>query len=147
LGADTIGHTAAWRVGGRTICVMPSGLDRPFPPENRQLWDNLAAYPGATMVSEFPFGTAASSLTLRKRNKLIVAFSLGVVISQSSERGGAMNAYRFALEQKKPTATFEEDGTDSTSGNKVIRLGKLPGRVFPADHPDKGAWSEWLLQL
>ena len=64
LGADTIGHKAAWRAGGKTICVMPCGLDRPFPPENRQLWHDLTAYPGAAMISEFPFGTAASSLTL-----------------------------------------------------------------------------------
>jgi DNA processing protein len=159
LGADTIGHKAAWRAGGETICVMPCGLDRPFPPENRQLWHDLTAYPGAAMISEFPFGTAASSLTLRKRNKLIVAASLGVLVSQSSERGGAMNAYRFALEQRKPTATFKEDGTESTSGNKVIRLGRalaagkqlrlddIPGRAFPADRADKDAWAEWLRRL
>ena len=59
LGADTIGHTAAWEAAGKTLCVMPCGLDRPFPPENRGLWNSLIGYPGATMVSEFPFGTAA----------------------------------------------------------------------------------------
>lgn len=144
LGADTIGHKAAWGVGGRTLCVMPCGLDRPFPPENRTLWEALLDYPGATMISEFPFGTAASTLTLRKRNKLILAASRGVLVSQSSAKGGAMNAYRFALEQRKPTATFAEDGTDSTSGNRVIRTGKPPGQVFPLDRADKDAWGQWL---
>lgn len=146
LGADAIGHRAAWRAGGKTLCVMPCGLDRPFPPENRQLWNELLSYPGATMVSEFPFGTAASSLTLRKRNKLIVAAALGVLVSQSSAKGGAMNAYRFGLEQKKPVATFEGDGTDATSGNEVIRKGQPPGVVFPADTPDPDAWDQWLRQ-
>src|SRR4051794_20188412 len=107
LGADTIGHEAALHAGGPTVLVMPCGLDRPFPPENKQFWEELLHYNAATMVSEFPFGTAAASLTLRKRNKLIVAFALGVMLSQTSQKGGAMNAYRFAVEQRKPVATFE----------------------------------------
>lgn len=146
LGADTIGHKAAREVGGKTLCVMPCGLDRPFPPENRKLWNELLKYPGATMVSEFPFGTAASSLTLRKRNKTIVAASLGVLLSQSSAKGGAMNAYRFAEEQHKPVATFESDGSDQTSGNRMIADRELFG-TFPADRADKGAWEQWLRGL
>ena len=34
LGADSIGHKAARDAGGRTLCVMPCGLDTVFPPEN-----------------------------------------------------------------------------------------------------------------
>src|SRR2546422_3011738 len=95
LGADSIGHTAAFEAKGQTICVMPCGLDRPFPPENRDLWDRVLKDEGGVFISEFPFGTRASSLTLRRRNKLIVAAALGVLVSQSSTTGGAMNAYRF----------------------------------------------------
>jgi DNA processing protein len=144
LGADTIGHKAAREVGGKTLCVMPCGLDRPYPPENRNLWNALAEYRGATMVSEFPFGMAASALTLRKRNKTIVAASLGVLVSQSSTKGGAMNAYRFSLEQHKPVATFEDDGTDATSGNVAIRISGRSVSVFSADRDDKDAWEQWL---
>ena len=32
IGADSIGHKAARDVDGRTICVMPCGLDKVFPP-------------------------------------------------------------------------------------------------------------------
>ena len=45
LGADTIGHRAAFDAGGYTICVLPGGLDRPFPPENGDLWKQLLVYP------------------------------------------------------------------------------------------------------
>jgi DNA processing protein len=121
LGADSIGHRAAWEARGRTIAVMPCGLDRPFPPENRPLWEELLHSPLAVFVSEFAFGIRASSLTLRKRNKLIVAFACGVLLSQSSSSGGAMNAYRFAREQHKPIATFEPDSTEATSGNQQIK--------------------------
>lgn len=159
LGADTIGHRAAHEAGGRTTLVMPCGLDRPFPPENRQLWRDLLDYGGAVIVSEFPFGTAASALTLRKRNKLIVAFAGGVMLSQTSATGGAMNAYRFAIEQRKAVATFADDGTDRTSGNRVIAgdEGRQPPlddslrhaavAVFPADRPAPDLWDAWLQRL
>lgn len=145
-GADRIGHEAAWGAGGETVCVMPCGLDRPFPPENRDLWMRFLSSDRAVFVSEFPFGTGASSLTLRKRNKLIVAFAAGVLVSQSSATGGAMNAFRFAVEQKKPVATFEPDDTDATSGNRLIGAEtKVPVRVLPVT--DEIAMSAWLQTL
>jgi DNA processing protein len=163
IGADRIGHEAAVEAGAETVLVMPSGLDRPFPPENRDLWAQLTAYEGAAIVSEFPLGTSASTLTLRKRNKLIVAFAEGVLISQSEAKGGAMNAYRFAVEQRKPIATFQPDGAEDTSGNVEIACAgdsrdvkqlvlteqpKIPSRVsvLPRDAgPHESA--EWLDSL
>jgi DNA protecting protein DprA len=157
LGADTLAHEAAHATEGRTIAVMPSGLDRPFPPENRPLWDELVSYDGAVFVSEFPFGTAASTLTLRKRNKLIVAFAEGVLVGQSSATGGAMNAYRFAREQRKPAVTFASDGTPETSGNALIvdeaqqrqapMDSSLPAPPTFPDHPDPDGWKLWLQAL
>jgi DNA recombination-mediator protein A len=64
-GADRVGHEAAAKVGGRTVCVMPCGLDRPFPPENADLWERLLTYDKAAFVSEFLFGLRASGTTLR----------------------------------------------------------------------------------
>lgn len=147
LGADTVGHRAAWEAGGSTICCMPGGLDRPFPPENKKLWETFLEYPRAAFVSEFSFGTAAASLTLRKRNKLIVAFAHGVLVSQSSVTGGAMNAYRFAMDQHKPVATFREDGTPETSGNLQITEGPCFGTAFPSESPDPEAYRVWLRGL
>jgi len=146
LGADSTAHRAARDAGGSTVCVMPSGLDRPFPPENKGLWNEFTTYPKAVMVSEFPFGTPAAALTLRKRNKTIVAFSLGVLIGQSSESGGAMNAFRFAIEQRKPVATFAGNGSDDTSGNRKIAA-EISGTEFPAGRRDEGAWKAWLQTL
>lgn len=148
LGADSIGHEAAWRNRKRTTCVLPGSVERPFPPENRPLWERLLAYEGAAMVSEAPFGTRASSLLLRKRNKLIVAFSLGVLISQTAADGGAMNAYRFAAEQRKPIATFAGDGAKDTSGNQVIAEDeKNQVSVLPSDPSSQEIWRQWLLKL
>jgi DNA protecting protein DprA len=147
LGADTIGHETAFRNSGLTICVMPCGLEKPFPPENKSLWEEMLASERAIFISEYGFGIRAASLTLRKRNKLIAAFAKGVLIGQSSAKGGAMNAYRFAREQHKPAATFTDDGAPDTTGNKLISEEYKQGdEVFP-DTTDLTAYERWLQQL
>jgi DNA protecting protein DprA len=154
-GADILGHEAAVDAGGFTICCMPSGLDRPFPPENRAVWQRFLALDSAVFITEFPFGAPASALRLRKRNKLIVACSRGVLISQSAADGGAMNAYRFARMQKKPVATFAADGSPDTTGNQQIAEEQKESdailapanRVFPNDHFDEETVKLWFLEL
>ena len=42
-GIDTLAHTAAINSGGRSIAVLGSGIDVPYPPENRGLMEKLAA--------------------------------------------------------------------------------------------------------
>jgi len=148
MGADSIGHRSAVNAGGSTICVMAGGLDRPFPPENKPLWEEFLHSRRVVFVSEAPFGARAVGLTLRKRNKLIVAFSLGVLVSQSAEKGGSMNAYRFSIEQHKPVATFSDDGTEDTLGNREISHSlRVPVSVFSVKERDYGGWQRWLQQL
>ena len=144
IGADSIGHRAALDANGRTICVMPCGVDKVFPPENRDLWHELLAYSGATFVSEFGFGQRASSLRLRKRNKLIVAFSQGVLVAQSASDGGAMNAYRFGREQRKPVATFRSDGQEDTAGNTLIGQDPKTGGVLFECASNSVQYETWL---
>lgn len=146
-GADAVGHTTALMRNGYTIGVMPSGLQRPFPPENSKLWEDLLSSGRGLFVSESAFGVRASRLTLQKRNKLIVAFSRGVMLSQTSAKGGAMNAYRFALEQKKPIATYLWDETDDTSGNKQIMKNEKGDCTMLNVPFDEQQADKWLMKL
>lgn len=147
LGTDSIGHKAAVDAGGRTVCVMPCGLDKVFPPENRTLWERLLEHPKAVFVSEFGFGQRASSLLLRKRNKLIVAFVQGVLVAQSAVNGGAMNAYRFAREQRKPVAAFVQDGSVETTGNAIIENDARTGGFGIASTCRESEYEAWLRTL
>ncbi|MDE0420722.1 MAG: DNA-processing protein DprA [Gammaproteobacteria bacterium] len=147
IGADSIGHTASLEAGGGTVCVMPCGLDNVFPPESRELWEQLLANPRAVFVSEFGFGQRASSLLLRKRNKLIVAFVQGVLVAQSALDGGAMNAYRFGREQRKPVATFRNDGSKDTTGNAAIENDARTGRFGLEARCRESEYRAWLRTL
>jgi predicted Rossmann fold nucleotide-binding protein DprA/Smf involved in DNA uptake len=134
-------------VDGRTICVMPGGLDRPFPPENKKTFDMWLERSGVVFLSEFPFGTGASAMNLRKRNKSIVACAQGVLVGQSSSKGGAMNAFRFGLEQRKPVATFRADGRVDTSGNLEIAHSERGVTTSFAVTGSQKDWSQWLSAL
>ncbi len=146
-GADIIGHLAAERAGGRTVCVMPSGLDRPFPPEHKEIWRRFLDTEGVVFVSEFGFGVGANALNLRKRNKMIAGMARGVLVSQSTETGGAMNAYRFAMEQKKPVATFRADGSTDTSGNDLIAGSAEHVKASVLERDGGEGWAKWLRAL
>ena len=146
-GADIIGHLAAERAHGKTVCVMPSGLDRPFPPEHKEIWRRFLDTPGVVFVSEFGFGVGANALNLRKRNKMIAGMARGVLVSQSTDTGGAMNAYRFAMEQKKPVATFRTDGSTDTSGNDLIAGSAERVHATVLERDGGEGWSKWLRAL
>ena len=147
IGADSIGHTTAHELNRPTVAVMPCGVDMVFPPENRGLWEQLLAYSEAAFVSEFGFGQRASALNLRKRNKLIVAFVQGVLVAQSAIDGGAMNAYRFAREQRKPVATFRSDGSTDTTGNAEIANDSRTGGVAFDLQANNSQYEKWITEL
>ena len=54
-GIDALSHKGALGVGGRTIAVLGSGLDVPYPPENKVLMEKIAC--SGCVFSEFPLGT------------------------------------------------------------------------------------------
>jgi DNA processing protein len=123
-GVDTIVHAATLSAGGRTIAVTGSGLDIPYPQENEKLMEKIAQ--NGVVMSEVPMGGKPDAANFPKRNRLISGLSLGTLIIESAEDGGAMITASTALDQNREVFAVPGNVTEKRSSgpNKLIREGR-----------------------
>jgi DNA processing protein len=122
-GIDTAAHRGGLRAGGRGIAVLGSGMDVPYPPENRGLMERLAA--SGAVLSEFPPGTRPFKGNFPMRNRIISGLSLGVLIVEAARDSGALITARHALEQGKEVFSIPGNINSAASSgtNELIRQG------------------------
>lgn len=89
LGIDGVAHRAAVDAGGRSIAVLPSPLDRIYPPGHRGLARRIVAAGGA-LVSELPTGSRVGRPDFARRNRLIAGLAEAVVVVEAPDRSGAL---------------------------------------------------------
>jgi DNA processing protein len=126
-GVDAIAHQTALKAGGRTIGVLGSGVDKIYPPEHRQLAEQIMMGHGA-IVSDYAPGTPPDASNFPPRNRIISGLSLAVVVIEAGETSGALITAEFAAEQGREI--FAVPGSilapQSKGTNKLIQKGALP---------------------
>ena len=122
-GIDTIAHKTAIQAGGRTIAVLGNGVDRVYPPENRDL-KNLITENGV-YCSEFPIGTKPDAVNFPRRNRIISGLSLGVVIIEAGEKSGAILTAYYAVDQNRDIFAVPGRIGDvkSVGANRLVQKG------------------------
>jgi DNA processing protein len=96
-GIDAAAHRGALAAGGRTIAVLASGLLEIYPPEHRQLADEVATC--GYLVSEAPPRMAPISGAFPQRNRIISGLSVGTIVVEAPLRSGSLITSRHAYEQ------------------------------------------------
>lgn len=96
-GIDSAALEGALRGGGFTAAVLGGGVDVIYPPENRRLYEDIAAT--GVLLSEYPPGTEALGRHFPVRNRILSGLSLAVVVVEAPERSGALITANHALEQ------------------------------------------------
>ena len=95
-GIDTAAHQGALSAKGRTIAVLGTGINRVFPPENADLFHQIAEK--GAVITQFPFDRPADKQTFPIRNRIVAGMTLGTAVIEANLSSGALITADFAVE-------------------------------------------------
>lgn len=122
-GIDAAAHRAALSVGGRTIAVLGTGIDVPYPAGHRALHAEIAQK--GLVLSESPPGRKAHQGCFPKRNRIIAALAPVTLVVEAGHRSGAQSTASFALAFNRNVAAVPGpiDSPQSAGTNALIAAG------------------------
>ncbi len=125
-GVDAVAHSAALKAGGRTIAVLGSGVDKVYPPEHRQLAEQIMKQ--GALVSDYAVGAAPEAANFPPRNRIISGLSMATVVVEAGETSGALITAEFAAEQGREVFAVPGNilAPQSKGTNKLIQNGAQP---------------------
>lgn len=110
---------------GPTIAVLGTGVDEIYPPENKDVYHQIAEQ--GLLISEFPLGTAAQISNFPRRNRIIAALSAGTLVVEAGIHSGSLITAQQALEQGKEIFAVPGSPIESRSAgpNHLIKQGAI----------------------
>jgi DNA processing protein len=100
LGIDGEAHAAAIDAGGQSVAVLPSPIDRVYPPRHRELAARLLATGGA-LLSELPPGHLPGRPDFARRNRIIAGLAVATVVVEAPDRSGALLTAAAAVDLER----------------------------------------------
>jgi DNA processing protein len=120
-GIDACAHRASLAAGA--VGVLAGGLDKPYPPENAGLIDQMAER--GAIVSEMPFGYEPRGRDFPRRNRIVSGLSLATVVVEAARRSGSLITAQFALAQGREVFAVPGSPLDprAEGANDLIKVG------------------------
>jgi DNA processing protein len=120
-GIDAAAHAGSLETG--TIAVVAGGVDSVYPPENADLYAQIAAE--GLIIGEMRIGTKPQARHFPSRNRIIAGLSLGLVVIEASKNSGSLITARCALEQGREVFAVPGSPLDPRAAgtNQLLRDG------------------------
>jgi DNA processing protein len=123
-GVDATAHKSAIDAGGKTIAVMPCGIELVHPEEQVKLYDEILES-GGLIISEYEGRTFPALYTYPARNRIVAGISKAVLVVEAAEKSGSLITANLAKRFKRklfavpcPVTSLVSVGT-----NQLIRDG------------------------
>lgn len=113
-GIDAQAHNAAQDAGGRTIAVMPCGIERIHPEYQAELYEGILKNNGL-VVSEYPGDTPPALWTYPRRNRIIAGLSPILLVIEAGVKSGALITAKIAKNYNKKIFAVPGPLTSSVS--------------------------------
>ncbi|MDX2289750.1 MAG: DNA-processing protein DprA [Hyphomicrobiaceae bacterium] len=122
-GIDAAAHEQALHSG--TVAVLAGGLDIVYPPEHAQLHARIGTQ--GCLVSELPCGFSPRGRDFPRRNRLISAIALGVLVVEAARRSGSLTTARHAVEQNRDVFAIPGNPLDprAEGTNHLLKSGAI----------------------
>ncbi|HGM0948405.1 TPA: DNA-processing protein DprA [Neisseria gonorrhoeae] len=122
-GIDTAAHQGALEAEGGIIAVWGTGIDRIYPPANKNLAYEIAEK--GLIVSEFPIGTRPYAGNFPRRNRLIAALSQVTLVVEAALESGSLITAGLAAEMGREVMAVPGsiDNPHSKGCHKLIKDG------------------------
>lgn len=122
-GIDGAAHSGALPTG--TVAVLGGGVDDVYPPDNADLYRQIAEQ--GCIVSESPIGARAQAKDFPRRNRIISGLSRGVIVVEAELRSGSLITARLAGEQGRDVFAVPGSPLDprSRGPNELLRQGAI----------------------
>jgi len=122
-GVDTAAHHGALAAGGRTVAVLGTGPDVPYPVGNRALHADVSRT--GLVLSEFEPGRRAGPGCFPRRNRIIAALARVTIVVEAGFKSGAMNTADWATKLGRMVGGVPGpiDSPRSAGVNRLLRDG------------------------
>ena len=136
-GIDTAAHETAIELGGRTVAVLGTPLDKVFPAKNRPLQERIMREYLA--VSQFPSGSATHPSSFPMRNRTMALLTDATVIVEAGEKSGTLHQGWEALRLGRLLFLMESVATNPALSwpAEMIRYG---AQVLARDNLDEALY-------
>jgi len=133
-GIDSVAHQSTLNAGGKTIAVLGSGLNNIYPATNIGLAQKIIES-GGLITSEYLPDEKPQTYYFPYRNRIIVGLSIGVLITEATEKSGSMHTKEYALEYGREVYAVPGRINDiySVGCNKIIKNCQSAMVLSPAD--------------
>ncbi len=126
-GGDEAAHSAAVKCGGKTIAVMPCGINIIHPPQHKKLYQEILDSNGL-IISEYENDFQPITWSYVQRNRIVAGLSKAIFVTEAALNSGSLITANYAKKFGKKIFALPGQITSEVSKGtiKLIKEGAEP---------------------